>query len=209
MPCPPTVAWDAQAMPWTVPSYSGLMEFTGIRQPDFDPMKTLCSKKRKSLLDGEVPTKQHITEEKMAAHLDGLHISSDYISHRLNSPNTSSTIVTVPFDMQMDPNINTNKECNIAMSAKDLEEKLKNANRITICDEIRRLHTEDAIIPKALLARYEQPCKALVLWQPPQKLADMIVPATQKDDEISEDEEKDNNNAVNSVDLNYCMDVEM
>jgi hypothetical protein len=32
-----------------------------------------------------LPAKQHITEEKMAAHLSQLHISSDYTSHQPES----------------------------------------------------------------------------------------------------------------------------
>lgn len=56
------------------------------------------------------------------------------------------------------------------VTAKELEEKLKKANRITICDEIKKLQAEQkkvSFLPNSLLNRIERPCTALVLWQPP------------------------------------------
>lgn len=60
------------------------------------------------------------------------------------------------------------------MTTKDLQRKLRNAQRITLCDQIRRIQTEP-LLPGSLLQRIERPCTALVLWHPSPK--DTIVSA--------------------------------
>lgn len=175
------------------------------------------------------PTKQFITEEKMAAHLNGLHISPDYVSH--DTTTTSSTTdlndstVNNFSDYTMDSDIG---EYNIPLTAKDLEEKLKNANRITICDEIKKITENDTILPKALISRIEKPCTALVLWQPPKKITDLFEKEVNRksinsdrkydkfeiddDDEENVDEniiEDQQNNNTSTLDYNYGMDTDM
>lgn len=203
MPTPPTIPWNAEAMPWTVSPYNGLMEFTA-SQFDLANKKFTSHNKRKSDDVPLLPTKHFITEEKMAAHLSGLHISSNYITHNVNSSDNSGASIVSP-DMSMDSDASNYR---IPMTSKDLEEKLKNANRITICDEIKKLQQDEPLIPKVLLARFEKPCTALVLWQPPQKINDMIVPLKDKEDEIVEEEKRDNNNSTD-IDLNCSMDLDI
>lgn len=51
-----------------------------------------------------------------------------------------------------------------------MEKKLRNANRITICEELKKIHEQQnkvSYLPEALLNRIDKPCTALVLWQPP------------------------------------------
>lgn len=102
----------------------------------------------------------------------------------------------------------------------DIEEKLRRAQRITICDEIRKL-SDEPLLPQSILDRFEKPCRALVLWQPPHKLTDLIVPKDGRDrtdnDEIAEEdmEEANNNNHSNnnneddSIDLNNEASMEL
>lgn len=111
--------------------------------------------KRKSLdLAPTRPTKQFISERKMIEHLNGLHLSSEFTNHNIS-----------PVDYD---EFDENQPHTVFMSPADLEEKLKNAQKITICNEVRKL-TDDPLLPKALLERAVPPpyCSALVLWQPP------------------------------------------
>lgn len=131
----------------------------------------------------------------MVAHLDGLHISSNFISH--------STDTTSLADSLMEETSNWN----VAMSPEDLERRLKTAQRITICEQVRKLDTSNDIIPKILLYRNERPCTAMVLWQPPPKIQNIIVPNNEDADD-SDNNGQDNNNS-SSVDLNNFMDLDL
>lgn len=86
----------------------------------------------------------------MAQDLSCMHISSDYISHDLNPTMEEA-------------------EINISMSPDEMRERLKNAQKITVLQEVRQLTKANEIIPKILLDKIETPCKALVLWKPPTK----------------------------------------
>lgn len=80
------------------------------------------------------PAKQRITEEKMAAHLNGLHISSEYTAHSL----ATSDIM----DVSMEPST--------SMSAFSTE-KLK-GHTIVLSEEIKKLK-EEPLLPAALIER--------------------------------------------------------
>lgn len=127
----------------------------------------------------------------MVAHLDGLHISSNFTSHS-NDTNLADSLME------------ETSNWNVAMSQEDLERRLKTAQRITICEQVRKLDTSNDIIPKILLYRNERPCTAMVLWQPPQKIQNYIVP----NNDTSDDNGQDNNNS-SSVDLNNFMDLDL
>lgn len=63
------------------------------------------------------------------------------------------------------------------MTAKELERKLLNANRITVCDELMKIQEKQhtvSYLPEALLNRIDKPCTALVLWQPPPPIINMF-----------------------------------
>lgn len=79
------------------------------------------------------PAKQLITEEKMAAHMNGLHISSDYTSHTLAS------------DEFMDVGME-------GMGSSDLSSKLK-GHKIVLSEELKKLQ-EEPLLPAALIERY-------------------------------------------------------
>lgn len=129
----------------------------------------------------------------MAAHLNGLHISNDYTSHATNSNSSNdwSDALKDIEECRFDP---------ILTTTQDLEEKLRRAQRITIYDEVRKLQDEP-ILPQSILNRYDAPCSALVLWQPPAKITDLIIPKDSKQRQDEEDAEQDNNNSE-LIDLN-------
>lgn len=125
----------------------------------------------------------------MAAHLNSLHISSNYTSH-----NTGSTSLADALDeMTASTSTGYSRPSYASIASSDLEQKLRNAQRITICEEIRKLST-DPILPKAILDRFAKPCTALVVWQPPQNLTDLIIPKDAEMQRKRRDAEQDNNN---------------
>lgn len=160
-------------------------------------------------------SKQLITEEKVAAELDGLHISSDYTQHSVNTASTSANL------MDELEKIIPEQSARLTAETLDIEEKLRRAQRITICDEIRKL-SDEPLLPQSILDRFEKPCRALVLWQPPQKLADLVLPKDSRDrnenDEMIEDDMEEannnninnnNNNDIDSIDLNNEASMEL
>lgn len=141
----------------------------------------------------------------MAEHLNSLHISSDYTTHYQHTPAAGDRSGSSDA-MSMD----ADSYYNINMSPQDLEKKFKNAQRITVCEQIRKLETEP-LIPQALLDRMERPCTALVLWKPPRNLSNLIVPLSREHQrgKESDDDEPDNNNS-SLVDLNSTgMDLDL
>lgn len=109
------------------------------------------------------------------------------------------------------------------MSTQDLEQKLKNANSITICEQISKIQNEP-VLPQSLLDRIERPCLAVVLWQAPMRgngpvagpSRDCIIENNNNndmdskvdDDDCIVDDLLDNNNS-SSVDLNSSMDMDL
>lgn len=74
------------------------------------------------------------------------------------------------------------------MSPQELEERLKKAQRISVCEEVRKLDNRTEILPQVLLERIEKPCTALVLWQPPPVLEKIL---TKVSDALKEREEQE------------------
>lgn len=127
----------------------------------------------------------------MALHLNGMHLSDSFQAHNINI--TDSTFEE---DMDMSYNVNISRN-----TAQELERRLRNAQRITVCDDVKKsLQQSDEIIPKVLLDRIERPCQALILWQPPQSLGQILstdwnqkqdsVDKKMDEDEIKIEEEK-------------------
>jgi len=108
------------------------------------------------------PAKQHISETKMAEFLNGLHISSDYQAHSINLTENS-------FDDDMETAF-------VNLSPQELEERLKNAQKIVLCDDVKKSLEENSKneIYQVLADRIEKPCKALILWQPPKPLETLL-----------------------------------
>lgn len=129
----------------------------------------------------------------MSAHLNGLHISSQFKPHSINQ----SGQLNEPLDVDGET---ADSFTTYPCSVQDIEEKLKRAQKITVSDVVKRIQ-EDPILPAAILERFEQPCKALVVWQPPQRITDLIVSKVEQEKQNNDDENADNNN-VDFVDAN-------
>jgi hypothetical protein len=98
----------------------------------------------------------------MALYLNGMHLSDSFQAHNININDS-----TFEEEMEMSYNVN--------LSPQELERRLRNAQRITVCDDVKKtLQQNDEIIPKFLLNRMEKPCTALVIWQPPQSLGEIL-----------------------------------
>ncbi|XP_013099464.1 uncharacterized protein LOC106081798 [Stomoxys calcitrans] len=172
----PTTNWSMESMPWKITKADAdgdVMEFTAHSRNQLVHRTGILHQKRKPdpNLTPPQPVKQFISEEKITAHFNGLHISSDYIQHSAgpdseDAPSTSGKCFS-----------NLSYE-DYQMTAKELEKKLLNANRITICDELKKKIQEQqknvSYLPEALLNRIEKPCTALVLWQPPPPIINMF-----------------------------------
>lgn len=139
----------------------------------------------------------------MAAQLNEIHLSLDYTPHMCASTSNAASDNNNQLDVDKNDSFNPLYPC----SVQDIEEKLKRAQRITINDVVRKIQ-EDPILPVSILERFEKPCKALVLWQPPQRITDLIVPKAKQEEETSDSDSQDNNN-VEFIDLNNDADMDL
>ncbi|KAL1374126.1 hypothetical protein pipiens_004995 [Culex pipiens pipiens] len=154
-------------------------------QPALSPVAMCELRKRKTELEPmPVPPKQFLTEEAMASHLNNMHLSTEYTSHggstedpgALGSTNSGglSPCSSLDDDMSLgEPGPGSTAAAaaaaarHVYMSPQELEDRLRKAQRIAVCEEVRKLDNRAEILPKVLLERIEKPCTALVLWQPP------------------------------------------
>jgi stress-induced morphogen len=129
----------------------------------------------------------------MVAHMNGLHLSDNFQPHNINIEDESDN----------DQAAASSSSYNVNLSPQELEQRLKNAQRITVCDQVRKsLREESEIIPKLLLNRIERPCTALILWRPPEPLENLMTGFESKvSDSDEEGIEMDNNNNGNSMDM--------
>lgn len=100
----------------------------------------------------------------MTADMNSLHISSDYKAHATNEASDM---------MQQLEEIATSNNVKLSPLELDIQEKLRRAERITVCEEVAKI-CDEPILPKSILERYERPCQALVVWQPPKKVEELI-----------------------------------
>ncbi|XP_055319888.1 uncharacterized protein LOC129577235 isoform X2 [Sitodiplosis mosellana] len=191
--------------PWKCPEWmanqniqpGSYMSFNGLQSQQRLPFK------RKAAPDMDlesIQSKQLITEEKMAAHLDGLHISSEFKAHDINQ----TTKTNEAFDVDSD---SSDSFISYPANLQDIEEKLKRAQKIVVADVVKSIQ-EEPLLPAAILERFEKPCKALVIWQPPQRLTDMIVSKASQEQQQDDDENADNNN-VDLIDANNDLQMDM
>lgn len=120
----------------------------------------------------------------MIAHMNGLHLSDNFQPHNINQEGD---------ELEEEENM---ESCNVNLSPRELERRLKSASRITVCDEVKKsLQEGNEIIPQLLLNRLEQPCTALILWRPPESVPNlMTVYENRTSDSEEEAAEMDNNN---------------
>lgn len=116
-----------------------------------------------------------------------MHLSDSFQAHNININDS-----TFEEDMDMSYNVN--------LSPQEVERRLRNAQRITVCDDVKKtLQRNDEIIPKVLLDRIEKPCTALVIWQPPTSLGEILITDFNhnRDKKMDEDGLKDEENVKN------------
>ncbi|KAG6446879.1 uncharacterized protein LOC115441366 [Manduca sexta] len=154
MPAPSGAPWNIQGLSWGMPSPPQLVQFTAESQ-ELEPKLPVVHCKRKSAeVEPVIPAKQLITEEKMAAHLRGLHISSDYTSH------TSEDMMEVT--MESVP----------STSGTYVSEKLK-GHTIVLSEELKKIKDEP-LLPAALIERLEKPSMSLVVWKPRENILEKL-----------------------------------
>lgn len=156
-------------------------------QPVLSPVAMCDLRKRKTEPEPmPVPPKQFLTEEAMASHLNNMHLSSEYTSHNINTTSAEDSALgstnsgglspcsSLDDDMSLgEPGPGSTAAAaaaaarHVYMSPQELEDRLRKAQRIAVCEEVRKLDNRADILPKVLLERIEKPCTALVLWQPP------------------------------------------
>ncbi|KAI5635492.1 hypothetical protein NE865_11761 [Phthorimaea operculella] len=196
MPAPSGGPWNVQGMPWGMPSPPPVVQFSAPVEPRLPPV---VHSKRKSLdIEPVIPAKQLITEEKMAAHLSGLHISSDYTPHSLAA---DEMMELAPEPMEPSP--------------PSIIDKLK-GHKLVLSEEVKKLKDEP-LLPAALIERWanyirsrpqlEKPRMSLVVWKPKEDILEKILEEKDKKKE-KENEEPVKRNGVLVTEL-PSMDVEM
>lgn len=115
-----------------------------------------------------------------------MHISSEFQAHNINLS-----------DNQSDIESSSVYSVNVNLSPQELETRLKNAQKIILCEDVKKTlyETSKNEIYKVLANRYEKPCQAIVLWQPPQPLEKLITDfksVQQKDNNDNEDDQTKN-----------------
>ncbi|XP_043667970.1 peroxisomal biogenesis factor 6-like isoform X2 [Vespula pensylvanica] len=190
------------SIPWSVPSVqqSELIRFTGEQN-----VTSNLHQKRKletpDLLDIR-KTKQLITEEKMAAHFQDLHISSAYHSQ---DPVPSTSTATTSLEKS---NVGMDMETANVVDTDNLK-----SPRLILSEELKRIQQE-SILPSTLLSKLERPSMALVLWEPPSKhlrilpTRDSPTPVPNASDDNNNNNNNNNNNSDGIPDLNQTSSFE-
>ncbi|KFB40720.1 AGAP001896-PA-like protein [Anopheles sinensis] len=193
---PPSPSLSGSPPSYGIPVSQNLMPDFRKRKPDPDIIP--------------VPSKQFLTEEVMSSHLNNLHLSAEYTAHNIKTkPVSSSPPAPAGLDEDTlfgDPgslsNATTPETYHVCMSPQELEERLKKAQRIAICEEVRKLDSRAEILPQSLLNRIEKPCTALMIWQPPQeRIQTLFSKVSEKMEERDRAERKavSNNNETVSI----------
>ncbi|XP_045503509.1 uncharacterized protein LOC123700359 [Colias croceus] len=177
MPPPTGARWNIQGLTWSLQSPPNLVQFTAQTQVDSKPI--IHCKRKGTDLEPSIPAKQLITEEKMAAHFNSLHISKDYTQHSLASEDV--------MELSVDPAL--------------ISERLK-GHTIVLSEDVKKL-TEEPLLPASLIERIQKPQMSLVVWKPREEIIKV-----KPEDENHEDGTKKRNGVLVPPE-NTGMDIEM
>ncbi|XP_017122624.1 uncharacterized protein LOC108142978 [Drosophila elegans] len=230
-----------KSFPFNAPPPGGIMEFGfGSCSSNFnaenDLVKWQHKRKSEQQATAVLPPKMLITEERITQHFSGLSLDPkiNVASSAVGGSNNNSVVGSVTGGLVTDdiPSTSTGKTHHhpnpaYQMAAMELEEKLRNANRIVICDGLKGSPgsgpgaAPPVIPPEWLMKAIPRPCTALVPWQPsplqipmpngpkivapPPIMAPPMVgapPAVQELDDYDDDLEFFENNNTCSVNLN-------
>ncbi|KAG0724479.1 hypothetical protein GWK47_040535 [Chionoecetes opilio] len=114
--------------------------------------------------------KQHISEERMTAHLNSLHLSDSYCNHRLGKGKVlrSKALSKSVVDEEEDEGLGGD-------GAMTLESDLQGATRLVIAEEMKKIVPGEAKLPQSILKKLTKPSMEVVLWQPPTSLLRTII----------------------------------
>ncbi|KAH8351155.1 hypothetical protein KR084_008198 [Drosophila pseudotakahashii] len=222
-----------KSFPFNAPPPGGIMEFgfgscSGFgNAAENDLVKWQHKRKSEQQATAVLPPKMLITEERITQHFSGLSLDPkiNVSASAVGSNNNSVASVTGGLATDDIPSTSTGKTHHpnpaYQMAAMELEQKLRNANRIVICDGLKPGSgpgsAPPVIPPEWLMKTIPRPCTALVPWQPsplqipmpgPKIVAPQIVapmagaPAVQELDDYDDDLEFFENNNTCSVNLN-------
>ncbi|XP_060879280.1 uncharacterized protein LOC132951472 [Metopolophium dirhodum] len=200
------------AYSWANTNSTHVMKFTGSSNPlpldtsTYHPNNFGSVPKRKIDLDAELtqPPKMRITEEKVSASLRDMHISSEFKPHNYCVSSAVSEMDTVENPSLMET-------ANIPETA-----KTDSQTTLVMCEELRKLHKIDSIIPQPLLTKVERPTNAVVVWNN-KPLVELVRSFSQYQEpkstvvitEITDEEENEiNSRDVMCVEENNCIAVE-
>lgn len=93
----------------------------------------------------------------MIKHISQLHISDSFVEESIDENSIDDELPSTSY--------------HVNMTSQELEDRLKNAQKITIAEQFKNSfkESENEIIPKLLLDRTRQKpsCQSLVVWKPP------------------------------------------
>lgn len=125
--------------------------------------------------------------------MSGLHLSDNFQQHNVSPEPTEST--------------SKNEAYHVNLSKDELEKRLKRAQRIIVCDQVKKsLQEEKEIINRMIINRMDPPCRALVLWKAPPPIEKLLVNYDNASASIQEEESEDDMGDDNNNDPNNNMD---
>lgn len=218
----PTYSWAHTVptyMPWTTTIPTPVMQFTAPFPPDPCTSQTATSwellhnlgasqnrigshqhlKRKNCNLEDFKSPKQYISEEKMLARLNELHIS--------NNPTTPHKETNPIEGYENRGHVKSLEELELMLSDESDEESDAEVGGITLSPELKKLVKSDSFLPESLLKEIKEPSMALVLWQPPigvlpEALKHPFPSDEQKRDDLKANSYSENNNNDGIMDRN-------
>ncbi|XP_042227820.1 putative mediator of RNA polymerase II transcription subunit 26 [Homarus americanus] len=135
--------------------------------------------------------KQHISEERMAAHLNSLHLSESFYNHRLGKKSCSDVN-----DMVLED------EADEGLGEDDISRPWKSRSKgpacLVIADEVKQIIPGESQLPASLLKKLTKPSMEVVLWQPPGNIIrNIIKPSIPTEIEVVESKNSSSDSLVN------------
>ncbi|XP_023232329.1 uncharacterized protein [Centruroides vittatus] len=216
----PTYSWAHTVptyMPWTTTLQTPVMQFTAPFPPDPCTSQTATSwellhnlgtsqnkpnnhqhlKRKSDSPENLKPPKQYISEEKMVARLNELHISNSNIAYDSQTPTLKNKNIETkrPFKSL--------EELEEMLSDESSEESDPETGGITLSPELKKLVQSDLFLAGSPLKELKEPSMAVVLWQPPGGILPQKIKSTFNSEErITASNFPENNNNEGTVDRN-------
>lgn len=115
--------------------------------------------------------KQHISEERMTAHLNSLHLSDSYCNHRLGKGKPYRNRTS---SKELDDDDDDDEEDEGMGGDGTMDSDLQGA-RLIIADEVKNIVPGESKLPESLLKKLTKPSMEVVLWQPPPTILGTII----------------------------------